>query len=46
MPMRAPRCLGSAAIVSIVSDAAVVDERLVLERDVGDLGGQREHDME
>ena len=24
----------------------IVDERLVLEGDVGDLGGQREHDME
>ena len=24
----------------------VVDQRLVLERDVGDLGGQREHDVE
>ena len=50
MPMRAPRCRGSAAIVIIVSDAGpeqrIVDDRLVLHGDVGDLGRQRENDME
>ena len=48
-PMRAPRCLGSAAIV--VSglrrglEQQVVDDRLVLIGDVGDLRRQREHHM-
>ena len=49
-PIRAPRCLGSAAIVIIVSDGGpeqqVVDDRLVLPGDVGDLGRQREDDVE
>ena len=49
-PMRAPRCFGSAAIVSIVSAARskqqVVDRGLVVEGDVGDLGGQREDHVE
>ena len=50
MPMRAPRCLGSAAIVSMRlgrgAEQEVVDHRLVLVGDVGDLGRQREDDVE
>ncbi len=50
MPILAPRCFGSAAIVSIVSagrlEQQVVDHALVLVGDVGDLGRQREHDVE
>ena len=50
MPILAPRCLGSAAIVSVVSAAAlnsrVVDHGLVLVGDVGDRRRQREHDVE
>ena len=50
MPIRAPRCLGSAAIVSMRlgggPEQEVVDDGLVLEGDVGDLGRQREDDVE
>ena len=50
MPMRAPRCLGSAAIVSMRlgrgAEQQVVDRGLVLIGDVGDLGRQREDDVE
>ena len=48
MPMWAPRCLGSAAIVSTVSAEAlrqVVDDRLVLVGDIGDRTRQCEHDV-
>src|ERR1700751_1362140 len=42
MPILAPRCLGSAAIVSIVSADAreIVDPRLVLIGDIADWRGQ------
>ena len=50
MPILAPRCLGSAAIVSVASAAAlnsrVVDDRLVLVGDIGDRRRQREDDVE
>ena len=50
MPMRAPRCLGSAGDGEHGRrgdmEQEVVDHRLVLPGDVGDLGRQREHDME
>ena len=50
MPMRAPRCFGSAAIVSMRlgrgAEQQVVDHGLVVPGDVGDLGRQREDDME
>ena len=46
----APRCLGSAAMVCIVSrdglEQQIVDDALVLIGDVGDLGWQREDDVE
>ena len=50
MPMRAPRCLriggdGQHRLRRRL-EQQVVDERLVLEGDVGDLGRQREHDVE
>src|SRR6516165_10017491 len=50
MPMRAPRCWGSAAIVSRVSDDGleqqVVDHGLVLIGDLRDLVWHGEHDVE
>src|SRR3954447_2579063 len=46
-PMRAPRCLGSAAIVIRVSAAVLsIDHRLVLIGDVGDRPRQGEDDVE
>ena len=50
MPMRAPRCLriggdGQHRLRRRL-EQQVVDQRLVLEGDVGDLGRQREHDVE
>src|SRR5205823_4984045 len=45
-PMRAPRCLGSAAMVSSLSAQQVVHHRLVLVGDRGDLGRQREDQVE
>ena len=50
MPMRAPRCFGIGGDrqhrLRGRPEQQVVDQRLVLEGDVGDLGRQREHDME
>src|ERR1700726_425557 len=48
-PMRAPRCLGSAAMVIRVSAAVLsnrLDDRLVVIGDIGDRSGQGEDDME
>src|SRR5215471_10257350 len=49
-PMRAPRCLGSAANrdQGVGSDfqQQVIDDRLILIGDVGDWSRQGEHDME
>ena len=50
MPMRAPRCLGSAAMVVIVSDAAwnsrPYTDALFWSATSATLGGEREHDVE
>ncbi len=51
MPIRAPRCRGSAAMVSMVSDGrpeqqVVEHHRLVVQGDVGDFGGNAEDDVE
>ena len=50
MPISAPRCLGSAAIVRTVSrrrpEQDVVDDRLVLQRDGGDRRRHGEDDVE
>ena len=50
MPMRAPRCLRIGRDrqhrLRRRLEQQVVDQRLVLEGDVGDLGRQREHDVE
>ena len=50
MPMRAPKCRGSAAIVIIVSDAARNNRSYTTASappgDVGDLGWQGEDDVE
>ena len=50
MPMRAPRCLrigrDGQHRLRCRLEQQVIGERLVVEGDVGDLGGQREHDVE
>jgi hypothetical protein len=50
MPVSAPRCLGSAAIVTHRFrrglEQNVVDDRLVLQSDDGDRCGHGEHDVE
>src|SRR6476660_2944609 len=49
MPILAPRCLRSAAIVSVVSAAVeeeIVDHGFILIGDIGDRPRQREYDVE
>ena len=45
-PMRAPRCRGSPAMVRSASEQQIVDQRLVLIGDRGDLGRQGEDQVE
>ena len=50
MPIRAPRCFGIGGDgqhrLGRRPEQQIIDHRLVLPGDVGDLGGQREHDVE
>jgi hypothetical protein len=50
MPMRAPRCLGVSRDrhhrLRCRAEQQIVEDRLVLPGDVGNLGGKREDDME